>query len=209
MFDSTWTVLWESTPEFERTEGTGGAHFVLFGGLLFTGLFAVLLFVFSARRQAEERDQAASQPWALPVATFVLVAGGSFAAYALLSNTETANVSSQVESETRRIEAELDRSIRSRLQSVRRMAHRWASGGGTPYAVWRNDARDLVRQVEGLEAAAVDRTRLPRAMGGRRPAPRLGGEHRHPHQHRVRARDRAQCRAGLHVRDRAARVRTG
>ena len=150
VFGSTWTVLWESTPEFERSEGTSGAHFVLFGGLLFTGLFAVLMFVFGARRQAEERGSP-ERPWTLPLATFVLVAGGSLAAYALLTNTENSNVSSQVESETRRIEADLDHSIRTRLQSVRRMAHRWASGGGTPYAVWRNDARDLVRQIEGLE----------------------------------------------------------
>jgi PAS domain S-box-containing protein len=150
-FGQTWTVLWQSTPEFESGEGRTGAHFVLFGGLLFTGLFAVLLMVFSARRQSGEASESPVQPWFLPVATFVLVAGGSFAGYALLSGREDAGIGSELENEVRRVEAHLDRSIRQRLQAVRRMAHRWSSGGGTPYVVWRNDARDLLRQIEGLD----------------------------------------------------------
>lgn len=150
-FGAVWTLRWRSTLEFERAQGTSGAHFVLFGGLLFTGLFGVLLLVFGARRAPATGDDGLERPWILPLATFALVAGSSFAAYALLSSAEDAHVSSQVENETRRLEADLDRSVRDRLQVVRRVAHRWSSGGGTPYVVWRNDARDLVRQIEGLE----------------------------------------------------------
>jgi CHASE1-domain containing sensor protein len=124
-FGQTWSLLWQSTPEFERLEVGHGEHFVLFGGLLFTGLFAVLLIVFSARRQSGGAESAA-QPWFLPLATFVLVAGGSIGAYSLLASHEEAGVDAELESETRLVEVDLERSIRSRLQYVRRMAHRWS-----------------------------------------------------------------------------------
>lgn len=150
-FGVTWQLEWSSTVEFERTESRGGANFVLFGGLLFTGLFAVLLVVFGRRTPAVEASGPLEQPWILPLATFALVAGGSLAAWALLSSAERAHLSSQVDAETRRLEADLERSVRDRLQVVRRMAHRWSAGGGTPYVVWRNDARDLTRQIVGLE----------------------------------------------------------
>jgi PAS domain S-box-containing protein len=150
-FGTQWSLQWQSTVDFERAENQGGAHFVLFGGLLFTGLFAVLLVVFGSRKPAVEATGPLEQPWILPLVTFSLVAGGSLAAYALLSNAEESQVSSRVENETRRLEADLDRAARERLQVVRRMAHRWSAGGGTPYVVWRNDARDLSLQVDGLE----------------------------------------------------------
>ena len=51
LYGQIWLVTWQSTPEFEQAEYTNAASFVLFGGLLFTGLFAVLLFVIGARRQ--------------------------------------------------------------------------------------------------------------------------------------------------------------
>ncbi len=150
-FGTQWSVEWQSTVDFERAESAGGAHFVLFGGLLFTGLFAVLLVVFGSRKAAVEPVGPIEQPWTLPLVTFALVAGGSLAAHALLSNAEHAQVSAQVENETRRLEADLDREARERLQVVRRMAHRWSAGGGTPYVVWRNDARDLALQIDGLD----------------------------------------------------------
>jgi PAS domain S-box-containing protein len=151
VFGRTWIVTWQSTPEFEQAEYTNSALFVLFGGLLFTGLFAVLLVVIGARRQVVDARAPVERPWVLPVTTFVLVAGTSLAAYVMISRGEHMGLSSLVESETRRIEADLDRLARSRLQALRRMSHRWETGGGTPYLVWRNDARDYVRQIDGLE----------------------------------------------------------
>ena len=151
VFGQSWVVTWQSTPEFEQSEYTNGALFVLFGGLLFTGLFAVLLVVIGARRQLVDPRGPSERPWQLPVVTFVLMASASVAAWAMLSNAEDVALGSSVEAETRRLEADLERSTRSRLQTLRRMTHRWETGSGTPYLVWRNDARDLVRQIEGLE----------------------------------------------------------
>ena len=150
-FGTQWPLLWQSTLEFERSESSGGAHFVLLGGLLFTGLFAVLLLVYGARRKAVQPEDPLEQPLILPLATFALVASGSLAACAVLSNNENAHIHSQVDSQTRRLESEFDRSVRARLHLLRRMAHRWSSGGGTPYVVWRNDSLDLLRQIDGLE----------------------------------------------------------
>jgi PAS domain S-box-containing protein len=151
LFGRTWTVTWQSTPEFEQAEYTNSALFVLFGGLLFTGLFAVLLVVVGTRRQVVDARAPVERPWVLPVTTFVLVAGTSFAGYVMISRAEQMSLDSVVEAETRRVEADLDRLARSRLQALRRMTHRWETGGGTPYLVWRNDARDYVRQIDGLE----------------------------------------------------------
>jgi PAS domain S-box-containing protein len=150
-FGQTWIVTWQSTPEFEQAEYTNGALFVLFGGLLFTGLFGVLLVVLGARRQAVDPRAPQKRPLMLPLATFVLVAGASVAGYLMLASAEEVTLSSLVESETRRVKVDVERATRTRLQALRRMAHRWETGGGTPYMVWRNDARDFVRQVEGLE----------------------------------------------------------
>lgn len=151
VFGQTWVVTWQSTPEFEQSEYTNGALFVLFGGLLFTGLLAVLLVVVGARRQAVDPRGPSERPWQLPVVTFVMMASASVAAWVMLSHAEDVALGSSVEAETRRLEADLERSTRARLQALRRMTHRWETGTGTPYLVWRNDARDLVRQVEGIE----------------------------------------------------------
>jgi PAS domain S-box-containing protein len=150
LFGANWTLRWQSTLEFERAEAGGNANFVLIGGLLFTGLFAVLLLVLGARRQPA---QGLMRPlsWLLPIVAFLLVTGLSLAAWALLSNAEHKNLSSHVESEARRLETDLERQVRARMQSIRRMSHRWSAGGGTPYAVWRGDARDMLQQIEGLE----------------------------------------------------------
>lgn len=151
VFGQTWIVNWQSTPAFEKAEQSHGAFFVLFGGLLFTGLSAVLLIIFASRREPVAPRGPLEQPWILPLATLVLVGGGSVAAYVMLRSADRASISSMVEGEARRIEARLERASRIRMQSLYRMSHRWAAGGGTSYAVWRSDARDHVRQVDGLE----------------------------------------------------------
>lgn len=151
VFGQTWIVTWQSTPEFEESEFSNGASFVLGGGLLFTGLFAVLLVVMGARRKSIDPRAPAKGSSLLPLSTFVIMAGASVAAWAMLSNAERVALGSSVETEARRIESDLGRSARTRLQMLRRMTHRWETGNGTPYLVWRNDARDLVSQVEGLE----------------------------------------------------------
>jgi PAS domain S-box-containing protein len=50
-----WTVVWSSTPNFERNVRTGEPMLVLVGGLIFTGLFGALLFVFAHRAQTVEK----------------------------------------------------------------------------------------------------------------------------------------------------------
>lgn len=151
VYGQTWILNWQSTPAFERGEHSHGALFVLFGGLLFTALFAVLLVVFGIRREDIKARGPLEQPWILPLATLLLVGGASLAAYAKLLSVGSAGVSSMVESEARRIDARLERATRIRMQSLTRMAHRWAAGGGTSYAVWRADARDHIREIDGLE----------------------------------------------------------
>ncbi len=150
LFGQTWVVSWQSTPQFEESAQSNGAYFVLFGGLLFTGMFAMLLVFLGARRQAERGDLI-EQPWTLPVATFGLIAAGSIAAYVLLLRADAARMGVLVDAEARRIESSLERASGARLHAVRRMAHRWNGSGAAQFAAWRNDARDLVRQTEGLE----------------------------------------------------------
>ena len=119
---------------------------------------------------------------------------------------EDVSLSSLVESETRRIEADLGRSARGRLQALRRMSHRWETGGATPYLVWRNDARDFVRQLDGLDELQWigPDYRVQWSEGVRRSG--WTEEARHPHQCQVRrARIAASVATRYAARHRAAR----
>ncbi len=54
-----WTLVWTSTPSFERQEKRHDADFVLIGGTAFSALFGALLILVSGRRAAlEERVKA-------------------------------------------------------------------------------------------------------------------------------------------------------
>jgi signal transduction histidine kinase/integral membrane sensor domain MASE1 len=50
-----WTLVWTSTPSFERLEKRREADFVLFGGTLFSALFGVVLLLVAQRKGMVER----------------------------------------------------------------------------------------------------------------------------------------------------------
>jgi PAS domain S-box-containing protein len=150
-FGRKWTLVWRSTPSFEQATHSIAGAFVLFGGLLFTGLLAVLLLALDGRRNPVDSRSSVRTPLVLPLATAALIAGCGVGVFALLSAAETERIGSLVDEQARRIETTLDSAVRARLQTLRRMAHRWSSGDGTPYPVWRNDARDHIRHIAGFK----------------------------------------------------------
>lgn len=54
-----WTIVWTSTPSFERQEKRNDADFVLIGGMIFSALFGAVLMLVAARKATlEERVKA-------------------------------------------------------------------------------------------------------------------------------------------------------
>lgn len=147
----TWALVWRSTPEFEAAEYSPRSLLLLLGGLSFSGLVVLLLVVLSRTRSLEDIQAPPPRAVLMPVVTALFIGGCAAAAGWLLHRSELARVASAVESEVRQIKSDVEKAKRQKIMSLRRMAHRWASGGGTPYPVWRNDARDYLRQMPGLQ----------------------------------------------------------
>lgn len=147
-----WTLVWESTPAFEQAERTNGPLFLLVGGLLFTGLFGLFLMMAFVQQRQTMEWLAGERQFALPLAIFVLLAAGSYALYDTLEDKELGYVRKQMHDEARKIELLLTSQANDKIAALQRMAQRWVIGGGTPYELWRNDARNYTQQLSGLKA---------------------------------------------------------
>jgi len=152
VMQQSWSLIWESTPAFEQAEHTDGPLFILVGGLLFTGLFGLFLVVVSVRQTQTMEWLAGERQFALPLLTFVLLAAGSYTLYSTLQQTELGYVRKQLHEEARKIELLVTSQTDDKVQALRRMAQRWSIGGGTPHALWQNDARNYTQQLSGLKA---------------------------------------------------------
>jgi PAS domain S-box-containing protein len=147
-----WLVVWESTPAFELAEKNSSAAFILVGGLLFTGLFAVLLVVISVRRPEAMEELVGEGRFALSLLVFVGLGTGSAALYGKLADKETDYLRKQVEDEAKSLELLLQTQADERFATLGRMAVRWESAGGTARQVWRVDAAHLTQELPGLKA---------------------------------------------------------
>lgn len=151
VMQQSWSLIWESTPAFEQAEHTDGPLFILVGGLLFTGLFGLFLLVVSVRQTHTMEWLAGERQFALPLLTFVLLAGGSYTLYSTLEQKELGYVRRQLYEEARKIELLVTSQTDDKVQALRRMAQRWSIGGGTSRALWQNDARNYTQQLSGLK----------------------------------------------------------
>jgi len=147
-----WLLVWESTPDFESTERSANALFILIGGLVFTALLAVLLIVLTARRTEQVEQLFGERRFAVPLLVFATIAAGGFALFWQLRARELEYVQRRLQEESIRIETLLQTRIAERTGSIARMAARWDSAGGTPEQSWRNDALNHVPQLSGLRA---------------------------------------------------------
>jgi PAS domain S-box-containing protein len=147
-----WTLVWESTPAFERAERSTNPLFILVGGLLFTALLALLLIVIAVRRTEHIEQMVGERRFAVPLLVFLVIAAGSFALYSKLRGQELAFVLRQVQDEASKVGALLRAQADDRVSSLGRMAARWEVTGGTEYRLWRRDASNLVAQLPGLRA---------------------------------------------------------
>jgi PAS domain S-box-containing protein len=147
-----WLVVWESTQAFELGEKTASAAFILVGGLLFTGLFAVLLVVLSVRRTEAMEQLVGEGRFALPLLVFLGVSAGGAALYGKLADKEEDYVRRQVEEQAESLEQLLQNQADERFATIGRMAARWESAGGTAQRVWRIDAAHLTQELAGLKA---------------------------------------------------------
>jgi PAS domain S-box-containing protein len=147
-----WRLVWESTAEFETAEHSSGALFILLGGILFTALLGLLLIVLTVRRTEHIEQMVGERRFAVPLLVFAVLAAGSVALYSKLLDKELAFIREQVHDEAGDVESLLRTELGERIESLARMASRWASAGGTPYLLWRQDAANHVAQLPGLRA---------------------------------------------------------
>jgi len=147
-----WRLVWQSTPDFERSEHSSSALFILLGGLLFTALLALLLIVLTVRRAEHIEQMVGERRFAVPLLVFAVIAAGSFALHSQLLDKELDFIREQVHDEAGDVEASLRAQLGERIASLARMASRWEPAGGTPYPVWRRDAANHVAQLPGLRA---------------------------------------------------------
>ena len=147
-----WLLVWESTPVFELSQRSTNPVFILVGGLLFTGLLSLLLVVLTVRRTEHIEQMVGERRFIVPSLVFLLLAVGSFALYTRLIEQELDFVRRQVENDLSDIESQLRARTAERIAPLTRMAARWKSTGGTPYAQWRDDAANLTSELQGLRA---------------------------------------------------------
>jgi PAS domain S-box-containing protein len=147
-----WTLVWRSTPAFERAERSTNPTYILVGGLLFTALLALLLVVLTVRRVEHIEQMVGARRFALPMLVFLVIGAGSIALYSKLRSQEGSFVTEQVRNEASKIESVLRNQAQERVASLGRMAARWTNAAGTPFHLWRADAASHVAQLPGLKA---------------------------------------------------------
>ncbi len=147
-----WLVTWTSTPAFEQEEESESPLLILIGGVLFSGLFGLLLLVVTIRRTETMQWMAEDRKFIFPLAIFALSAIGSHQLYHTLRAREVDYARNIVQEEARKIEQLVAFQTRDKLLALQRMAGRWELAGGTPYAQWVGDAHNYTEQLEGLKA---------------------------------------------------------
>ncbi|MBI5752796.1 MAG: PAS domain S-box protein [Hydrogenophilales bacterium] len=60
----------------------------------------------------------------------------------------------QVDTESQWLQKHFEAALLERVNALDRMAHRWEAAGGTPKALWRQDAASYVRDLPGFQAIA-------------------------------------------------------
>ena len=147
-----WLLVWESTPAFELAQRSTNPLFILVGGLIFTGLLALLLVVLTVRRTEHIEQMVGERRFIVPTLVFLLLLVGSFALYKRLIDQELDFVRRQVQGDLDEVAAQLRARTAERITTLSRMAARWKSAGGTSHEQWRSDAVNLTRELPGLRA---------------------------------------------------------
>lgn len=145
-----WLIIWNSTAEYERTQGSDNPLFILVGGLLFTALFGLFMMVLAVRRVETIEWISGERKYALPLVIFVVLSAGSYALYHTLTQKELNYVQKLIEDEANKIELLLTTQTESKLLALRRMAERWNAANGTPQHLWRRDAYNYTQDLIGL-----------------------------------------------------------
>jgi len=146
-----WLVVWSGLPAFERETRNDTGLFVLVGGLMFTGLFVLFLMMVMLRDRDIEQWVAQERQLVLPTIIFVLSAMAMVGFTVVLKQHELDYIQNIVSEKSNKINILLANQVSDHLSSINRMADRWAAEGGTPYALWREDAANLLNDDVGLK----------------------------------------------------------
>jgi signal transduction histidine kinase/DNA-binding response OmpR family regulator len=154
MMQQNWLLVWSSTPTYDQQQKNSSAIFVLAGGLLFTGLFALLLLLFSLQHRLEDEEQPV-RLYAVPGVVFLLSVLAVFVVYQTMQNREESYLRSLLEGQLERATAVLSIDTRELLTALQRMGERWNAAGGTSTPLWQKDAQHYVTDFEALKVVAL------------------------------------------------------
>lgn len=146
-----WLLVWDSTLAFEEAGESNIALFILLGGLLFTGLFGILVLVISIQRKETIEWMTSDKRFLVPTAVFIAVASASFMLYRTLEHREMEHIKALVTQEANKLNILINAELREKLEALVQLEKRWESAGGTPFTLWKEDVRNYLNNFSGLK----------------------------------------------------------
>lgn len=146
-----WLLVWDSTLAFEEAGESNMALFILLGGLLFTGLFGILVLVISIQRKETIEWMTNDKRFLFPTAVFIAVASASFMLYRTLEHREMEHIKALVSQEANKLNKLVNAELHEKLEDLIQLGQRWESAGGTPFKLWEKDVSHYIDGSSGLK----------------------------------------------------------
>ncbi|MBP2160385.1 MULTISPECIES: CHASE domain-containing protein [Asticcacaulis] len=159
---TTWLIVWKSTKAFDYSARSVTPTLILGAGLLFTAMLAVLFFGMGMKDAAVGEGRGGREQFLVPVTVFFVLAAGAAFGYRTLSVQEDRYAEGLMARDASRIEELLGSRSESAVTALERFAARRNGTAGRPDAQWRDDAANMVRDIDGLQSLTwLDARRTP------------------------------------------------
>ena len=173
---TTWLIVWKSTKAFDYAARSVTPTLILGAGLLFTAMLAVLFFGIGMKDAGGGEARGGREQFVVPVTVFFVLAAGAAFGYRTLSVQEAHYAEGLMTRDASRIEELLGSRSDSAVSALERFAARRTVAPGGPEHPWREDAANLVRDIDGLrsltwlDAGGTPLWTVPEAAGPAVPA---------------------------------------
>lgn len=152
---TTWLIVWKSTKAFDYSGRSVTPTLILGAGLLFTAMLGVLFFSMSLKDTGIGEARPTRERFLVPVTVFFVLAVGAAFGYRTLSVQETHYVEGLMTRDTSRIEELMGSRADSAITALERFAARRKAGPGHSEVQWRDDAANMVGDIDGLQSLSL------------------------------------------------------